>query len=165
MVKIESNKTFAEALASLSLPQQRQVGAKFVSHVIDLTDGKCAPHARLVAEKDNPTAEELEAAYREVHAIYVSTSPYSGFTAIDYAMQAAHFVAEACMVCLSPTFGDFSEHHLAEKVAGYCRMARLCASVPHEDDDPKLDAAERSLKGEINAQFQILTEYMEGINS
>jgi hypothetical protein len=159
--KITNNYAFNQALSSLSLVQQRQVGARFIAHVLDLTDGSCTQHAQQIAEKRDVTAEELENAYRAVHSIYVATHPRSDLSQLDFKKQAAHFVTEACMACLAPTYEEYQTHHLAEKVAGYCRMARICSSIQHEEDYPKFSDAESSLVQEIEAQYQIINEYLQ----
>ena len=161
MDKISSNVAFKKALSSLSLARQRQVGARFISNVLDLTAGSCTEHAQKVAEKSDITPEELENAYHAVHSVYVATQPSSGFAELDFMQQAAHFVAEACMVCLAPTYEEYRIHHLAEKVAGYCRMARICSNIQHEEEYPKFLDAEDSLKKEMDTQYQILSEFLE----
>ena len=160
MDTITNSEAFHKALSSLSLAQQRQVGARFIAHVLDLTDGSCAQHAQQVAEKSDISPEELQSAYRAVHSVYVATHPHSDLSAMDFRRQAAHFVAEACMVCLAPTFEGSPGHHLAEKVAHYCRMARICSSIEHEDEVPKFGEAERSIKNEMDAQYEILTAFL-----
>ncbi len=161
MNNITSNIAFKEALASLSLAQQRRVGAIFTENVMEVTDGKCAEYVALLTENDDVTAEEMEKAYRAVQSIYVDTHLYSGFTEVDFRRQSAHFVAEACRSCLAPTFGEYSKYHLAEQVAGYCRMARMCACIQHEEEYPKFSNAEVSMKKEIDTQHQILSEFLE----
>jgi len=161
MDKVSSGESFNKSLSSLSLAKQRQVGARFIANVLDLTDGRCTEHARRVAEKSDVSTEEMENAYRAVHAVYVATNPRSGLSALDYRKQAAHFVAEACMVCVAPTYEQYRTHHLAEKVAGYCRMARICSSIQHEDEYPKFMDAEESLKKEIDVQYRILNDFLE----
>ena len=161
MDRITSNDTFNKALSSLPLPQQRQVGAKFILNVSDLTDGNCIKHVQEIADRSDITVEELENAYRSIHSVYVATHPRSDLSELDYRKQAAHFVAEGCMTCLAPTYEEYRTHHLAEKVAGYCRMARICSSIPHNEEFPSFKAAEEALKKELEAQFQILNEYLE----
>ncbi len=161
MDKISSNEAFRKALSSLSLARQRQVGARFIANVLDMTDGSCTEHAQKVAEMSDVTPEELENAYHAVHSIYVATHPRSDLSELDYRKQAAHFVAEACMVCLAPTYEEYRTHHLAEKVAGYCRMARMCSSIQHDEEYPKFLDAEESSKKEIDAQYQILTDFLD----
>jgi hypothetical protein len=159
--KISSNEAFKKALTSLSLAKQRQVGARFIANVLDLTEGSCTKHAQIVAEKSDITAEELASVYQAVRSVYVATHPRSDLSELDFGKQAAHFVAEACMVCLAPTYEGYRAHHLAEKAAGYCRMARMCSSIQHEDEHPRFVDAEESLKKEIDAQYQILNEFLE----
>jgi hypothetical protein len=128
---------------------------------LDLTDGNCTKYAQNIAENSDVTAQELEYAYHAVHSIYVATHPRSGLSDLNFMKQAAHFVAEACMVCLAPTYEDYRIPHLAEKVAMYCRMARTCSSIQHEEEYPKFVDAEESLKKEMNAQFNILNEFLK----
>lgn len=161
MDRITNNEAFKKALTTLPLAKQRQVGARFIANVLDLTDGSCTKHAQSIAERSDTTAEELENAYRAVHSVYVATNPSSGFSELDFNKQAAHFVAEACMVCLAPTYEECRVHHLAEKVAGYCRMARICSSIQHEEEYPKFLNAEESLRMEMDAQYRILSDFLE----
>lgn len=161
MNKVTSGDAFKISLSSLSLARQRQIGARFIANVLDLTDGMCTGQAQKIAEKSDVSTEELEQAYRAVRAVYVATHPQSDLSALDYRQQAAHFVAEACMVCVAPTYEQHRTHHLAEKVAGYCRMARICSSIQHEEEYPKFVDAEASLKKEIDAQYRILNEFLE----
>ncbi|MGB5453376.1 MAG: hypothetical protein WBM71_00685 [Sedimenticolaceae bacterium] len=161
MENIISSEAFHKALSSLSLAKQRQVGAKFIAHVLDLTDGRCKEYAQKVAEKSDITPEAMESAYRAVHAVYVATHPHSDLSPMDFHKQAAHFVAEACVVCLAPTYEGGAAHHLAEKVANYCRMARICSSVEHGGEYPKFADAEESIKDEMDAQYGILSEFLK----
>jgi hypothetical protein len=159
--KITDIESFKKALSSLSLAQQRQVGARFVAHVLDLTDGRCTKQAQSIAEKSDITPEELEMAYQTVHAVYVTTHPRSHFSELDYRQQAAHFVAEACMTCVAPTYEEQSTYHLAENAASYCRMARICSSIQHDIENPSFADAEDAMNQEMNAQFDILNEYLK----
>lgn len=161
MDKINTSEAFKQALSSLPLIQQRQIGAKFIVNVLDLTDGTCARHIRDIAEKSDVTVEELENSYRSVHSVYVATHPRSDMSELDYRKQAAHFVAEACMACLAPTYEEYRTHHLAEKVAGYCQMARICSSIRHDEEHPSFAGAEEALKKEVAAQYRIVNQYLE----
>lgn len=161
MDKITNIESFKKALSSLSLAQQRQVGGRFVANVLDLTDGRCTKQAQSIAEKSDITPEELEMAYHAVHAVYVATHPRSHFSELDYDQQAAHFVAEACMTCVAPTFAEQRIYHMAENAASYCRMARICSSIEHDKENPSFSGAEEAMNKEMNAQFHILTEYLK----
>jgi tyrosyl-tRNA synthetase len=158
---ISSSEAFHKALSSLSLAQQRQVGARCIAHVLDLTDGRCTRHAQQVAETSDISPEELESAYRAVHSVYVSTHPRSDLSPMDFKQQVAHFVSEACMICLVPTYEGRTAHHLAEKLANYCRMARICSSTEHGGENPKFGAAEVAIKKEMDAQYKIFNEFLK----
>jgi hypothetical protein len=164
MNKISDNETFKKTLSSLPLSQQRQVGARFVANVLDLTDGRCTKQAQHIAEQRDISPEELENAYHAVHAVYVATHPRSDISELDYAKQAAHLVAEACMTCVSPTYGEQRTHHLAVNAANYCRMARLCSSLHNDTENPRFSDAEEAMNGEIEAQFSILNRFLEENN-
>jgi len=161
MSKISSNEDFRQALSSLSLTQQRQVGARFVRDVLDLTNNPLVKNGQEIAGKPGVTAEELNNAYHGVHAAYVTTHPCSDLSALDYAKQAEHFVAEACMACLSPTFHETSTHHLAAKVAMYCQMARTCSAIQHEGEYPGFSGVEETVRKLVDSQYQALNEYLE----
>jgi hypothetical protein len=158
--KVTNNEGFKQALLSLPLTQQRQIGAKFIVNVLDLTDGMCARHIQDIADRSDLTVEELENAYRSVHSVYVVTHPRSDLSELDYGKQAAHFVAEACMACLAPTYEEYRTHHLAEKVAGYCQMARICSSIRHDAEHPSFKEAEAALQRELDTQYRIVNEYL-----
>ena len=161
MNEITDIKDFKKILSLLPLNQQRQVGARFVGNVLDLTDGKCTRQAQMIAEKSDFTPEELEAAYHAVHSHYVSTHPRSHFSELDYSMQAAHFVAEACMTIVGPVYSEQREHHLAENAASYCRMARICSALHRTEGSPDFSLAEKELNKELGTQFEILNRYLE----
>jgi len=163
MSKISTSEDFRKALSSLSLAQQRQVGARFIANVLDLTDDAQVKSCQEIAGKKGVAADELNDAYHRVHAVYVATHPRSWFTELDYTKQAAHFVAEACMVCLSPTYPEEHTHHLADRVAMYCQMARTCSAIQHEGEYPKFGGVEEAVKKLVDSQYQILSEYLEEI--
>jgi hypothetical protein len=164
MSKITTNQAFKEALSSLTLAQQRAVGARFIENVLDLAHQSCVKQAQSIIGKiDQISAEELENAYHAAHSVYVHTYPRSDLSPLDYKQQAEHFVAEACMHCLAPTYYDAVRHHLAERVSTYCIMARTCASVDHEGNYPKFTETEDLVKKEINDQYEILGKYLDNI--
>jgi len=164
MSKITTSEAFRESLSSLTLAQQRAVSARFIANVLDLAHDSCIEQAQAILSKiDDISAEDLENAYRSVHSVYVHTFPRSGLSLLDYKKQAEHFVAEACMHCLAPTYYETKKHHLAQRVSTYCIMARTCASVDHEGDYPKFTNTEDLVKKEFDAQYEILSEYLESI--
>ena len=161
MSKISTSEDFRKALSSLSLAQQRQVGARFVANVLDLTDDPHVKRGQEIAGKSGVTGEELIDAYHKVHTVYVATHMRSGFIELDYAKQAAHFVAEACMVCLAPTYHEAHTYHVADRVAMYCQMARTCSAIQHEGEYPRFTGVEEAVKKLVDSQYQILSEYLD----
>jgi hypothetical protein len=164
MTKITTNEAFRESLSSLTLAQQRAVSARFIESVLDLANASCIKQAPAILSKiDDMSAEDLEDAYRAAHSVYLQTSPRSHFSLLDYRQQAEHFVAEACMHCLAPTYYEANKQHLAERVSMYCLMARTCASIDHEGNYPKFTDTEDLVKKEVDAQYEILGKYLESI--
>lgn len=164
MTKITTNKAFREALSSLTLPQQRAVSARFIEHVLDLANESCVKQAHsILGEIDQISAEDLERTYHSVHSVYVHTFPRSELSPMDYKQQAEHRVAEACMHCLGPVYYGAEKHHLAERVATYCIMARTCASIDHQGDYPEFTETGDLVKKEIDAQYEILGKYLDSI--
>jgi hypothetical protein len=161
MSKISTGEECRKALSSLSLAQQRQVGARFVANVLELTDDPQVKNGQEFAANAGATAEELSAAYQRVHAVYVGTHPSSGCTQLDYKQQAEHFVAQACAICLSPTYPERHTPDLANRVAMYCQMARHFAAIQYDGDYPKFEGVEEAVKKEVDSQQRIVSEYLE----
>jgi hypothetical protein len=65
MSKISTSEECRKALSSLSLAQQRQVGARFVANVLDLTDDPQVKNGQEIAGKPGVTADELNDAYNK----------------------------------------------------------------------------------------------------
>jgi len=80
---------------------------------------------------------------------------------VNWRKQTAHFVAKACAESLAPAHPGVTLRHLASNVASHCRMARLCANIEHEEDQPSLANAEAALNKQIQEQFEILGQYLE----
>ena len=161
MSKITTNESFMDALASLSLQQQRLVGASFIKNVLDLTEDKHIIHAQSIAATIDAKAADLLNAYHSAHTSYVNTNPRSGLNALDWKKQAEHFVAEACMTCLAPAYPEASTHHLAQRVSMYCLMARTCSSINHEGDYPTFETSEEVMKREVDEQYRVVNEFLK----
>ncbi len=160
MATIDNNADFIKSLASLSLSEQRQIGAKFLARVL-----KIAPDKRLenlIKNIDKPvnSAEELHAAYQTSHVVYIETHPHSDLGALDFKKQSVHLFAEACMACVAPTYHEISVIHVAQKVAMYCRMAVTCANMAHDDNTPSFALAENEVKNVIEEQYAILNDFL-----
>jgi hypothetical protein len=160
MIQINNRQAFQQALAELPAKKQRQVGARFIGNVLDLAPEPQFRNALSLLEKQYLSAEELLDGYHSIHALYTRTHPRSDLSALDYSRQAEHFVAEACLVCLSPLYEETKVHHLAQKVAMYCCMARTCAGIKHDDESPALVQAQEMLAKEIQDQYRLLSDFL-----
>lgn len=160
MPTITNSESFRQSLSALTIAQQRLVGARFIANVLDLTDDARIRNAQATASKEDVDAEELQSAYHAAHSSYIENHPRSDLAELDWSKQAAHFVAEACMVCVAPTYSEAQKHHLADKVAKYCLMARICSSVGHEGEYPSFDATDEAVKKETQEQQEILSEFL-----
>ncbi|MGD8208082.1 MAG: hypothetical protein PVH47_08390 [Thiohalocapsa sp.] len=160
MVQIDSQQAFQQGLSDLPVKKQRQVGARFIGNVLDLTSDPRFRDILALLGKPDLSAEELLDGYHSMHALYVQTHPRSDLSRLDYARQAEHFIAEACLVCLSPVYEEAKVHHLAQKVAMYCCMARTCAGIEHDEEVPQLAQSQEMLAREIQDQYRLLSEYL-----
>jgi hypothetical protein len=154
MTRITNYLDFKNRLATLPLRAQRQLAATFIGEVLDLAKDPRIRHAVEVAAKGDATAEELAATHHAVHAIYVESNPQSDLLEMDFARQAAHFVTAACLVSLSPADSKAAPAHLAQKVAMYCRMARTCSSMRHDDDTPDFSALGSVVERLVEGQYR-----------
>ncbi len=160
MPTVDSLDAFKQTLVKLPSARQRLVGARFIGNVLDLVVDHRIRDAQAVASDPAAAAEELRRAYHAAHSAYAENNPRSDLAELDWRRQAAHFVAEACMVCLAPLYGEVREHHIADKVASYCQMARICASIRHQGDYPDFQATEEAARKEIQAQFRLLEDFV-----
>lgn len=161
MPKINTMSEFKQALADLSLEQQRIVAALFVAEVIDLTDDIRVKESQKVAADPNATPDSIMSAYHRAWHAAVESSVHGDMELLDMQKQTAHFVAKACAESLAPSHPGVTIRHLASNVANHCRMARLCANIEHEEAQPSLANAENELNKQIQAQFEILGKYLE----
>lgn len=161
MARITTYNAFKQALDSLSLAEQRQIGAKFIEEVLSLVQAQEIRNIIHLIGKEGTNAEMLSTAYRVAHTFYIQTHPRSDLGELNFSLQAAHFVAEACMSCLSPLFPESQQHHLAQKVAMYCRMAKTCSTMKHDEDTPNLAEMGAALESLVKRQYQILDEFID----
>lgn len=161
MAEIRNMNAFSRALEALSLEEQRLVGARFLAEVLDLTDDEGIKQAQKVAANSEASPEELMAAYHHAHHAAVLSSLHSDLELVNWRKQAAFFVAKACASCLSPVHEGTKWCHLALNVSHYCRMARTCASIEHEQTEPSLSVAEDALNKQIRTQFKILSDFLD----
>ena len=158
---VKTNKEFVKTLASLSLAEQRYLGAQFIFCVLDIIDEPRLKNIMNSINKKGNSAEELHSAYKMAHSFYVETHPHSGLEELDFKRQAIHMVAEACVNCLAPIYQEVTTLHLAQKVAMYCRMAITCWNIAHDQDSPSFSQAEIEVTKLIQSQYTQLNDYLK----
>ena len=165
MSTVKTNKEFVKTLASLSLVEQRYLGAQFISSILDIIDVQRLKSIIEKINKSGNSAEELHSAYKMAHFFYIETHPQSDLLEIDFKRQAIHMVAEACVICLAPIYQEVTTLHLAQKVAMYCRMAITCWNIPHDQDSPSFSQAEIEVNNITQTQYAILNNYLKSIHA
>ncbi|RKZ91036.1 MAG: hypothetical protein DRQ43_10570 [Gammaproteobacteria bacterium] len=161
MSVVKTNKEFVKTLASLSLAEQRYLGAQFIFSVLDIIDEPRLKNIMNSINKKGNSAEELHSAYKLAHSFYIETHPHSGFEELDFKRQAIHMVAEACVNCLAPIYQEVTTLHLAQKTAMYCRMAITCWNIPHDQEFPSFSQAEIEVKNITQIQYTLVNDYIE----
>lgn len=134
MPGIQSDSEFKQALSSLSLEQQRQVGKGFVESVIDLAD---APKIARELASIGGSEADLEASFQRLKSVAIESYTLCGREA-DWLKQAGHFVAAAAAGCLTPADQQCGE--LAWSVAMNARMARVCEAVSRGESGDDTEA-------------------------
>ena len=160
MSTISTMKEFKAALDSLTDVQQRVLGAQFIAEVLDLTDDNRLRDVQSIAGKAHASAEELLDAYSKARSITVELSLHGDFDLIDFKKQAAHFVAKGCSTCLAPVPVSIKDQHRAWNVAHYCREARICADMGHEEDIESLSEVEKDLHKAIARQYALTSNFL-----
>ena len=125
---IDMNKTtnyndFKKAVESVPQYYQRQLGVRFIKHVMDLVKDQRVGIALEVAKRPQANAEVLKSAYHSVQKVIIGTFTHCVHK-INMMATAEHYVALAALVCVQPTSKFQPEEYPACKVALLCRHAR-----------------------------------------
>ena len=125
--KIESDADFKAALGELPVASQRQLGKRFVDHIMDLTDSpKLKQSMAFVGTVETSSEEEIANAYKMAKAAAIESYTLCGNEG-DWRKQAGHFVAAAAAACLTPN--PDRGGGLAWSTAMNARMARVCENI------------------------------------
>ena len=160
MSTVANMKEFKAALESLSDDQQRILGARFIAEVLDLADNKRLHEIQSIAKQKQVSAEELLDAYSRARSIAVGLSFHGELELINFKKQAAQYVAKGCVACLVPMPASVKQRFRAWNVAHYCREARMCADLAHEQDTEILAKVEKNLKKTIARQYALTNEFL-----
>ena len=146
MSGISNDSEFRRALESLSVPEQRIAGGRFVENVLPLCKEPLIQRAVAVATDESSSDQELEDAYRNSKSIAVKTYTACG-SDTDWLAQAGHFVAAAAAACLQPEAASAKGSNNAWKAAMQARMAKNCEMI---------ETGEGQAAGESQEQYAIL---------
>jgi len=150
MGTISSDSQLREALNVLSMAQQRDVGALFVERVLGLSDDPRVAQALNAARETELASDALHLVRRNIKAACLDAHARCGADG-EWTDQAAYFVARGAEACLEPE-GRTGSKGPAWKAAMHARMARTCLAADSDED---------SHNTESQAQYQILTSYLD----
>ena len=147
---IENDQDFKQALAELSIDDQRIIASQFVLSVIHLNSDPVIINAL----KNAQSSTKLDETYKTIKSLAVKTYTACGGDA-DWPAQAAHFVATAAKACLIPLErlenNSDTRNNLAWKCAMQTRMAKNCEMI--ETDSNVVD-------NEAQKQYVITNEFL-----
>ena len=150
MNTISNDKQFRDALNGLDDTQQREVGARFVENVVELSDDPRIALALNAAREPSLEREALSLARRSIKAAALEAHARCGADG-EWSDQAGYFVARAAEACLEAQ-GRSQGRGPAWRAAMSARMARTCLAAESDED---------SHDTESQAQYQILTSYLD----
>jgi len=130
---INNDQEFKKALAGLSIAEQRELAAQFVASVSSLCPDPLIERALKTASDKNHSDSDYNEIYQRIKSLSIKTYTSCGDDA-DWSAQAAHFVAGAAKVCLTPQQQLGDKNNLAWKCAMQARMAKNCAMMESDED-------------------------------
>ena len=160
MPRIEKNSDFISTLSALPLEQQHQLAKRFIADVMHLSNNPRLNQLIELLKKPGCSLDDLKAAHAIAQSVYVETGPSSDISEVDFNCQATHFIAQAALACSTPDERASSITHLAHKVANFCRMAQTCTSMGRGGESPDFAHAEAEYKKIVQAQFDIVNQFM-----
>ena len=150
MTHIANDQDLRNTLNALSTERQRAIGARFAASVGGAArDPRLKKVLEIVALLESP---EREDAYQTAKSITVQTYTACGRDT-DWAAQAEHFVAAACVAALTPDSSLTGSTNLAWKAAIQARLANNCLMM--ENDDAAQD-------NEAQRQYKITEKFSAG---
>ncbi len=152
MTTISNDAEFRRALDGLDAVHQRVVAARFVEHVLDLSNDERLDLVARTAANSAATDSELVAALSSARAATFDSHTRCGSEG-DWSAQAGYFVARAAAAAVTPA-GQLPGG-CAWQAAVSSRMARTCETIAQDA------AADNPAAGESAAQYRILSEFLD----
>ena len=151
MNEINNEADFKKVLESLDNLKQRLVAAKFVKHVLHLSDDKRLDRVIKTAADVDASDEELAAALKTAHAVTFDSHARCGAEG-HWSDQAGYFVARAAVAATTPP-GQSRVGGPAWQAAMQARMAYTSMLIDDETD-------QHSAHTECEWQYQSLSDYI-----
>jgi hypothetical protein len=151
MSQITSDEEFRKALHNLDATQQRLVAAKFVEHVLSLSNDERISRAVKVAADKNASKDELSAALKSAKAATMDSHTRCGSEG-DWTEQAGYFAARAAVAALTPLAQ--SKTNPAWSAAMSSRMAQTSILIDDESSAGKTHS-------ENEWQYDVLSNYLK----
>jgi hypothetical protein len=151
MSQITNDAEFKQALQDLDATQQRIVAARFIEHVLSLSDDDRIKRTVKVAADESATDGEISDALKSARAAIMDSSTRCGAEG-NWTDQAGYFVARAAVAALTPQAQSKSGNP-AWQAALSCRMAQTSierdsgsADMPgHSENEWQYDALAKHL--------------------
>ena len=151
-MKIANDQDLRAALDALPIAEQRVLGARFVENVAHLCQEPVIQRALDVVKNSQLSPTELAQVYKSVKSLAVQTYTNCG-DETDWSEQAAHFVAIATRVCLTPEHQIGVKHNLAWKCAIQSRLAKNCEMIESRSGE---------VDNEAQKQYALAEKYFQG---
>jgi hypothetical protein len=149
---IKNDQEFRAVIDALSIPEQRALGARFVDNVAYLCQEPVIQRGLEAAKNPQLSPTETAEMFKSVKSLAVQTYTNCG-DETDWSEQAAHFVAVATRVCLTPQNQLGKKHNLAWKCAIQSRLAKNCAMI---------DSSSEQLDNVARKQYAIVEDFLPG---
>ncbi len=150
-MKISNDQELRSVIDALPIPEQRVLGARFVESIAYLCQESVIQRALEVARDTQSGPIALAELYKSVKSLAVQTYTNCG-DETDWSEQAAHFVAVATRICLTPEHQLGARHNLAWKCAIQSRLAKNCEMM---------DSSSGEVDNEAQKQYVIVENYLQ----
>jgi len=152
MSQITNDAEFKQALQDLDATQQRLVAAKFIEHVLSLSDDNRINRAVKAAADESASDGEISDALKSARAAIMDSSTRCGAEG-NWTDQAGYFVARAAVAALTPQAQSKSGSP-AWQAALSCRMAQTSIEI---------DSASTDMPGhsENEWQYDVLAKHLD----
>lgn len=149
---IQNDQDLRSTLETLSINQQRALGALYIQSVQHLCDNPVIDRAITIARDTEHDNTSMNEAFKGVRSLSTQTYTACGGDAC-WPEQAAHFVATAAKACLTPEDQMGVNTNLAWRTAIQARLANNCEMIENDSGETHSEAQKQyALTEEFLAQ-------------